>query len=167
MLHKQITRINITVISLLSTLLLSACSEPNNSVVKGDETGQIAAFTVDQTLCQFAQKPCQQTINDIDVSLSISPGSTPSEQPLAVSLTFSKPVKLLSARVEGRDMFMGVIPLNLTENDKSSYKGTLIYGSCSSNYMVWRMFVSFSVAEQQQHVMFDFLADNHAVDNPR
>ncbi len=152
---------------MLNIVLLTACSEGDNSTVIAQNAAKNSVFSIDDSLCQFAQAPCQQTINGIDISLSITPEMTPSEKPLTVSLTFSEPVQLLGARVEGRDMFMGVIPLNLTETAESRYNGTLVYGSCSSNYMVWRMFVSFNVKGQQQHVMFDFLADNHPVDNAR
>lgn len=167
MLSKQITRFFILTISVLNIILLTACSEGNDSTVVAQNTTKNSAFPIDNNLCQFAQAPCQQTVNGIDISLSITPESAPSEKPLAVSLSFSESVQLLGARVEGRDMFMGVIPLNLTETAESRYNGTLVYGSCSSNYMVWRMFVSFNVKGQQQHVMFDFLADNPPVDNAR
>ncbi|CAM3966923.1 hypothetical protein SHAQ108633_05565 [Shewanella aquimarina] len=57
-------------------------------------------------------------------------------------------------------MFMGVIPVILSETAKNTYKGTLIYGSCSSNYMVWRLIASFEIDGQSKAVMYDFLADN-------
>ena len=42
-------------------------------------------------------------------------------------------------------MFMGVIPVNVKQTDKMTYIGQMVYGSCSSGYMVWRGFVSFNV----------------------
>ena len=116
---------------------------------------------LDETLCQFSQGKCEQNVHNLEVSLLINPVFTPSEKPLDIALNFSKPVKDAQIRIEGRDMFMGIIPVNLTTKDDKAYTGSAIYGSCSSDYMVWRAIVTFSLDEQTKTVYFDFLADNH------
>ena len=115
---------------------------------------------VDQTLCQFAKEVCEQSVNNQTVSLMINPVFTPSEKPLDIQLTFSVPVSDVQIRIEGRDMFMGVIPVRLETDDQKSFKGTAIYGSCSSNYMVWRTIVSYKQDGVSKSTWFDFLADN-------
>lgn len=55
---------------------------------------------------------------------------------------------------------MGVIPVNMNKAGENIYKGELIYGSCSSDYMVWRAFVSFTQKGETKVAIFDFLADN-------
>ena len=140
---------------------LLGCSKVDESATEAVLSSADAPFLVDKTLCEFGLKACTQTVKDITVTLAISPTDTPSERPLDVYLDFTKPVDDLSVRVEGRDMFMGVIPIKLAQTAENRYQGNLIYGSCSSNYMVWRMFVSFSLDGQSQTVLFDFLADSN------
>jgi hypothetical protein len=55
---------------------------------------------------------------------------------------------------------MGIIPVSLSEIKDNVYQGPVIFGSCSSNYMVWRVFVSFDYQQQTRTLMYDFLADN-------
>lgn len=147
-------------LAMVFSTLLMGCSKPDDSMEKGALPGVETSFLVDDTLCEFALGRCTQDVQGATVSLGISPENTPSEQPLKVSLEFTKPIEDLKIRVEGRDMFMGIIPLKLAQSSESLYQGDLIYGSCSSNYMVWRMFVSFSIDEKSHTVLFDFLADN-------
>ncbi len=116
--------------------------------------------SIDKTLCQFHREVCNQDVNDLVVGLMINPVFAPSEKPLQIKLHFSAPVSDVQMRIEGRDMFMGVIPVNLQSVDEVNYTGTGIYGSCSSDYMVWRAFVSYSYQGQTQSTWFDFLADN-------
>ncbi|QYJ87877.1 hypothetical protein K0I73_09470 [Shewanella mesophila] len=143
------------------SLTLIGCSKVEKPATEAVLSSAEAPFLVDKTLCEFGLKTCTQTINELTISLAISPTNTPSEKPLDVYLDFSKSVGDLSVRVEGRDMFMGVIPVFLNQTTENRYQGNLIYGSCSSNYMVWRMFVSFSLDGQSQTVLFDFLADSN------
>ena len=99
----------------------------------------------DDTLCQFSKGYCSKNVAGVDLGLLITPVSAPSEKPLIVKLNSSKEIDDLQVRIEGRDMFMGVIPLKLSKEGENEYKGELIYGSCSSHYMVWRVFVSFKI----------------------
>ncbi|QYK03098.1 hypothetical protein [Shewanella psychrotolerans] len=139
---------------------LLGCSKVNEPATEAALSSAETPFSVDKTLCEFGLKACTKTVKGITITLAISPPDTPSERPLDVYLDFTKPVDNLSARVEGRDMFMGIIPMKLAQTAENRYQGKLIYGSCSSNYMVWRMFVSFNVDGKSQTVLFDFLADS-------
>lgn len=134
------------------SFLLVACSDPEQ------KNGQ--AFVIDETLCQFQNGECAREYQGVRLKLSILPHHTPSEKPLKLSLATSTPVQNLTMRVEGRDMFMGVIPVNLSQVNENLYKGTLLYGSCSSGYMVWSAIVSYEVDGTTHAVVFDFLADS-------
>ncbi len=134
------------------SFLITACSDPEQ------ENSQ--DFVIDTTLCQFKQGECVRNIDGVEFRLAISPENTPSEKPLTLTLRTSKAVKDLTIRVEGRDMFMGVIPVNLSQVTEKLYKGSLLYGSCSSGYMVWSAIVSFEHNGKTQALIFDFLADN-------
>ncbi|QDE31258.1 hypothetical protein FH971_09875 [Shewanella polaris] len=146
-------KINKIVIFIISLTFLMACN--------GDKTAEQQTFPVDQTLCQFSTGECYKKVADITVGLMIDPVNTPSEKPLNLTLTSTQAITNVSVRVEGRDMFMGVIPVSLSSITDNEIHGNLIFGSCSSNYMVWRVFVSFDYQQQPRTLMYDFLADNN------
>lgn len=114
----------------------------------------------DPSLCQFTLGPCKINIDGISLSLAMTPSTAPSEKPLQIMLSSTQKIDDVSIRIEGRDMFMGVIPVKVTPLSATSFKGNFIYGSCSSNYMVWRALISFSIDKQPKAVYVDFLADN-------
>ncbi|WP_246814380.1 hypothetical protein [Ferrimonas balearica] len=121
---------------------LSGCSDPQ---AEKNETW-------DPTLCQFQQGECTRN----GATLAVTPFSAPSEEPLTFHLTLPDDQKLVASRIEGRDMFMGVIPVRFDEQGNAE----VIYGSCSSGYMVWRLFVTTEdVKGEQHHHLFDWLAD--------
>lgn len=137
---------------MLVTMNLTACNEKTEQQVKTP--------SADLSLCAFKQEDCLKMVGDVTLRISLSPDNAPSEKPLTLKLLSSDVLDNLQVRLEGRDMFMGVIPVNISQVDKTSYEGQLIYGSCSSGYMVWRGFISFTLNGSEQVVTFDFLADN-------
>ncbi|QYJ91826.1 hypothetical protein [Shewanella halotolerans] len=142
--------------------LLTGCEKAPKAPEQDVKVASESALEIDPSLCDFHQNSCDKKLGETLISLEISPENTPSEKPLTVTLTSSERLEHLKVRVEGRDMFMGVIPLILSEAGKNTYQGTLIYGSCSSNYMVWRLIASFEIGGQSKTIMYDFLADNPA-----
>ncbi|MCL1137314.1 hypothetical protein [Shewanella pneumatophori] len=135
-----------------SLLFLQGC-EPNNPQFTAQKP-------IDTSLCSFKTDVCAKTVADVDIQLSLNPWQAPSEKPLTLTLNTSKPVENLKVKLQGRDMFMGIIPVNLTQTDKTNYQGELVYGSCSSGYMVWSAVVSFTSGGEEVFTTFDFLADN-------
>jgi hypothetical protein len=133
-------------------MFLVACDKP--------QTQEHANLVIDKTLCQFSVGECYKKVTDLQVGLLIDPINTPSEKPLIVTLSSNQKITNISMRIEGRDMFMGIIPVSLSEIKDNVYQGPVIFGSCSSNYMVWRVFVSFDYQQQTRTLMYDFLADN-------
>lgn len=138
---------------LLFMLIFTSACTPEKST-------NTAPIIQDDTLCQFKLGVCVKNVAGINLALLITPFDSPSEKPLTVSLTSSKEIKDLKVRIEGRDMFMGVIPVNLSKVGENLYKGSLIYGSCSSDYMVWRVFVHFTLQGEHKIIFYDFLADS-------
>ncbi|WP_228371131.1 hypothetical protein [Shewanella piezotolerans] len=138
--------------SCLIALFFSGC-EPNSNK-------NTTPFKADPGLCDFQIGACTKSVGATDLALSISPWNTPSEKTLSLNLTSSQTLENVKVRIEGRDMFMGIIPVNLTEIGKNSYQAPLIYGSCSSGYMVWQAIVSFEVNGVEKFTIFEFLADS-------
>ncbi|MBY5991606.1 hypothetical protein [Ferrimonas balearica] len=127
-------------------LALSGCSPQD------PEQGEPQASVADPSLCQFAAGPCVSG----GLALSLSPHHAPSEKPLALSLALKPGERAVEARIEGRDMFMGVIPVRFDDRGQAQ----AIYGSCASDYMVWRLTVTLENAEGERYSRwFDWLAD--------
>ncbi len=141
-----------SIIALFLIFTCGACS-PEKAPVS-------TTLEIDNSLCNFNLSACLQQVDDTQLSLLITPLSAPSEKPLTISLSSSKPIEDVKVRLEGRDMFMGIIPVNIAQVSEREYNGQLIFGSCSSNYMVWRVFVNFKKNGEQHVAIFDFLADN-------
>ena len=132
---------------------LTACTEDAKQVT--------LKSSLDPSLCQFSAVACVKQVGDIKLTVSLSPANAPSEKPLTLTLLASSPITDVQIRLEGRDMFMGVIPVNVKQTDEMTYIGQMVYGSCSSGYMVWRGFVSFNVNGETKTAVFDFLADDN------
>lgn len=115
---------------------------------------------VDTSLCQFVQGACVKTLSQSTLSMFLSPENAPSETPLTIDIYSDTPLNAVTVRLEGRDMFMGLIPVKMHQIDKKHYQGTLVFGSCSSGYMVWRTFVQATTDSQEINTVFDFLADS-------
>lgn len=139
-------------ISYVLGLFLIGC-EPNSHEPQ-------ASMAVDPSLCNFKSGPCTQSVADVDVELTISPWQTPSERPLELVISTSQEVSNIKVKVQGRDMFMGIIPVKLSQIDENKHQGSLIYGSCSSDYMVWSAIVSYEIDGVEKFTSFDFLADS-------
>ncbi|ABL99995.1 conserved hypothetical protein [Shewanella amazonensis SB2B] len=137
---------------LLSLIFLSGCDQNQISTQRSvKEPG----------LCDFHAGECQHSLGENIIRLSLSPANAPSEKPLNFQLKSTDKLVIASSRIEGRDMFMGVIPLKWQQMDENTFNATAVYGSCSSDYMVWRLWLSVSnEAGQSQQIWFDFLADN-------
>lgn len=129
----------------------------------GCDQNQISATPrADETdLCNFHQGPCTVSVGDNIISLELAPNDAPSEKPLTFKLKLSNAPTKLDSRIEGRDMFMGVIPVNWSETGENTFQASAIYGSCSSDYMIWRLWLSITDKEgNTQQTWFDFKADN-------
>ncbi|MCL1077268.1 hypothetical protein D5R81_04885 [Parashewanella spongiae] len=133
-------------------LVVQGCGKKTDENIKPDQN--------DRSLCQFSVGSCNKKVAGVDFSILINPETIPSEKMLHLTLQTNQKVDAISARVEGRDMFMGVIPVTLKGVDKSHYSSDFILGSCASGYMVWRLFISAEVNGKAVSVFFDFLADN-------
>ncbi|MGL5047185.1 MAG: hypothetical protein ACRC6S_06415 [Shewanella sp.] len=160
MLTYCITRL-IFVLTRLSPYVFIALFSVNLTACKQDANQPPLNSSLDPSLCQFSQGECIKKVSDIMLTFSLSPGSAPSEKPLTLKLFSSVPITDVQIRLEGRDMFMGVIPVNVKQTSERTYIGQLVYGSCSSDYMVWRGFVSFNLRGETNTVVIDFLADDN------
>ncbi len=133
-------------------LIITSCGDTKPKKNKPDQ--------IDRSLCQFYKVSCTKEINGVKITLLIDPKSVPSEKKLTLKLSSNKPIKIKSARIEGRDMFMGIIPVQFNYITNIDLLGETTLGSCTSGYMVWRLIVNIDINGTSSSVFYDFLADN-------
>ncbi|WP_163933035.1 hypothetical protein [Paraferrimonas sp. SM1919] len=131
-------------------LLIISCSEPSDNFA--DKT--------DSSLCNQNPAACFLQLKNNQLQLIISEPSAPSGQPFSMILQTAKPITNVTAKLAGRDMYMGELPIHF-DAIQGGHQAQIMYGSCASNYMVWRLTISFDNQGQRELVWFDFLADNY------
>lgn len=113
-------------------------------------------------LCNFQQSPCSTIIEDLQITLSAGTEVIKAESEINFELLVKseKPVIITSAWLEGKDMFMGKIPLFFTPN-KITQTNTLVsaqtmIGACTEESMVWVMNVALEVEGEARLIQFYF-----------
>ena len=146
----------LTIFKILSLFIIildiSACGQKDKN---NSEEGLI-----ELPLCQFSSNSCQKDIQGVKFTIKITPEQVPSGKTLKLIINTDTPIESLTARIEGRDMFMGIIPIAINQTKTGQYQANVIIGSCASGYMVWRLFISADHQGKQINTSIDFLADN-------
>ena len=63
----------------------------------------------------------------------------------------------ISAHLEGRDMFMGKVPIFFEQTDNDNiYMAQSLLANCSEEQMVWRLWVTVEMTENTQNFFIDF-----------
>lgn len=112
------------------------------------------------SLCDFHQGPCLIQNQHVTISVNLNKPHAPSEALIHLDMMFSKPVTKVKAELKGRDMFMGIIPIQLYKQTLQQYSSELIYGRCSSGYMVWNLQIHYQLNNEIITSSLSFLADN-------
>ncbi|TLU66328.1 hypothetical protein FE810_06460 [Thalassotalea litorea] len=110
-------------------------------------------------LCDFRMEPCRYNAEWGSAILSSSVQTITPEDVFNLNLQFSdaKNTEIKSAFLQGRDMYMGKIPLFF--NSKQSYFTTeVLIGACTESQMVWRMTVIVNVNQEVKTLHFDFVS---------
>ncbi|WP_371379097.1 hypothetical protein [Thalassotalea aquiviva] len=111
------------------------------------------------SLCAFEHQVCTQETLFGSAELTALPKRILSEQEIEFQLTLGsielKDIK--SAWIEGRDMYMGKVPLFFKPNNTHFIAKTML-GACTDPQMVWTMFVNIKQGEKTQTLMFNFVS---------
>ncbi|GGO69645.1 hypothetical protein [Bowmanella pacifica] len=89
--------------------------------------------------CQLQQGDCEFNVAGQPGSIGLSPKPIPIEEPLAVSLHLPKGSALISAHIEGVNMYMGRIPVIAEQQNGQIITAVSYLGSCSEPNMQWRL----------------------------
>lgn len=110
------------------------------------------------TLCDFQRQNCTvAAANGQIYTLKANPKNVQSEAEITFTLVSSQhnAIKIISAWIEGKDMYMGKIPLFFNEN-KYAPKATTMIGVCTEDSMVWVMHITIEIDGKIEHLLFDF-----------
>ncbi|WP_042011318.1 hypothetical protein [Aeromonas fluvialis] len=113
------------------------------------DNGVPAGQTKDQ-ICDLSHTSCSVRVGDKPLTVAIKELPLRAEHDFAIVITggdpASKPVK---ATLEGKDMFMGTIPVSFEQID-GQWQGVTQVGSCTSPVMVWLLNIEWSNGQRQQ-----------------
>lgn len=110
-------------------------------------------------LCNFQVEPCSYEIGTTKAVLTSSIEKIAPEEVFEFSLQIpeAENAEIKSAFIEGRDMYMGKIPIFFT-SDGDKYRSEVLLGACTEAKMVWRMTVNVVVDSHHQRLLYDFIA---------
>jgi len=142
------------------SLLISACKPV-------DEQDKLLAQQVSLPQCIESQSKCKITTELADFSIKFSQlqlsDKIKTELPFVIELsqlpskTVQSSITKVSAYLEGRDMFMGKVPVFFEKVKESNrYLASTLLANCTEEQMVWRLWITVTRAEQEQRIFVDF-----------
>ncbi|TRX56955.1 hypothetical protein [Thalassomonas sp. M1454] len=148
---KQITILTLVIATILLVASNFYLSESNFSVKNAN-------------LCDFQQSECTKVSADLEIKLSTEPKVVKAESEIDFELQIKslKPVKITSAWLEGKDMFMGKIPLFFNPSDISATNlpitvtAQTMIGACTEDTMVWIMNIALEIEGEARLIQFYF-----------
>ena len=110
-------------------------------------------------VCDFEQSSCVKRTKMGRFVLNANPSRIKSETEVNFKLTSKNHslIKIKSAWLEGKDMYMGKIPLFFEANEQGFIADSMI-GACTDDSMVWQMVVNIEKNNITQKLTFDFVS---------
>jgi len=151
-------------ISLIATLLVISACKPVS------EQGSVTVQQMPSAQCIESQSQCEIDTELADFSIKFSQAklaaNVKTELPFFIELSqqvskVTKPkITQVSAYLEGRDMFMGKVPV-FFEKAEGSHKflAQSLLANCTEEQMVWRLWLTVKVGEQEQTAFVDFTSE--------
>jgi len=151
-------------ISLIATLLVISACKPVS------EQGSATVQQMPSAQCIESQSQCEIDTELADFSIKFSQAklaaNVKTELPFFIELSqqvskVTKPkITQVSAYLEGRDMFMGKVPV-FFEKAEGSHKflAQSLLANCTEEQMVWRLWLTVKVGEQEQTSFIDFTSE--------
>ena len=142
-------------------ILLTACKPVQEQSVNNNL--KATQCITSQSACQIATKLGNVSVKFAQHQLT---DKIKTELPFSMELTVlpekeaevkQPSITKVSAYLEGRDMFMGKVPVFFQANeDGSSYKAESLLANCTEEQMVWRLWITLAAKDQQQTFFVDF-----------
>lgn len=138
---RKVLHLALVLALLLALMAYRTWFSTDNSVPAGQTKDQI---------CDLSHTPCSALMGEKPLTVAIKELPLRAEHDFAIVITggdpASKPIKVW---LEGRDMFMGTIPVSF-EQIAGGWQGTTLVGSCTSPVMVWLLNIEWSNGQRQQ-----------------
>lgn len=114
----------------------------------GSQTAAPAAGN-DQ-ICDLSHSPCTLSIGDQPLTVRVDSVPVKAEHDFVLRLQGGSPAITPSkAWLEGKEMFMGTIPVTLVA-EAGGWQGRAQVGSCTSATMIWLLNIEWSNGQRQQ-----------------
>lgn len=116
---------------IMSSMLLSACSQDGDSNIVQWETDQ---------QCNLHQEECTVKHDNAEVSLKISPHPIPIARPLGIEVaTQNVQVEKMELDISGVNMYMGYNRVTLKPTTNGRFVGTSMLAFCTAQKMIWQI----------------------------
>ena len=66
-------------------------------------------------------------------------------------------MKVSKAKIVGKDMFMGRIPVTFKQSKTDLFRAKTLVGACTTPEMIWSLEITVDIAEAQEVITFDFM----------
>ena len=153
----------IKIVGVILFMLATPACNPIQPVINQEQSDKIQVFT-----CLTSQSECEVASElgnfSIQFSGQVEQGRIKTELPFSIQLKFSESkqvyqLKGVSSYLEGKDMFMGKIPVffQLEKNVSNTMVAETLLASCSEEIMTWRLWFQVDIVvagDIQQHSFF-------------
>jgi hypothetical protein len=140
------------VLVLLFFLFIVGCERTEKKTISSIQPHCLAS----QSLCKISN-----SFGEILVLFDVEKVITEQAFNIIIKTEHDSPDLKVTGYLEGKDMFMGKIPLFFQKNDSADYSTEAFLGSCSEEQMVWRMWLTFTDStsnntKEKQTAFIDF-----------
>ena len=102
--------------------------------------------------------PCEVVGSQGSFWLSVDNPPIKAEQWINFKLEGNAPEwRVIDAKIVGKEMFMGRIPVTFTNLDKGSFSAKTLVGACTTPTMIWQMQINLAVNGIEERLLFDFM----------
>lgn len=113
-------------------------------------TGSDHAEGTNVQICDLSHSPCRLIVGDRPLTVSIDGLPIRPEHDFVLRLQGGVPaITPVKAWLEGKDMFMGLIPV-LFEPSQTGWRGVTQVGSCTTEAMNWLLTIEWSNGQRHQ-----------------
>ena len=109
-----------------------------------------------QLTCDYTM-PCEFNNKQGRFWLSVQEPPIKAEQWNNISLTSNiSKWQVLDAKLVGKEMFMGRIPVGFSEVQQGVFIAKVLVGACTTEHMVWQLQIDVEVNGMKEQLLFDF-----------
>ncbi|WP_372881076.1 hypothetical protein [Psychromonas sp.] len=109
--------------------------------------------------CDYV-KPCKFASDHGTFWLSVANLPVKAEQWINFSLKGGeKDWRVVDAKIVGKEMFMGRIPVTFTQTDKNIFSAKTLVGACTTPKMIWQLQINIEVNSANELLLFDFMVE--------